>query len=284
MQKRKNLWIDIAHCYGIELEEQFHLEIDKKIINNEFRFSGEGLEYKSNGFWSVSPYEHDVLHGAIKIVKFPWRPSEHEPYYYIMLTETMTPIIMRETWQNLSRDIYSCMLDNCFRTREEAAMHMDEFVEKFKEKFYLKEKVESKNTNQKELWKIIAAHFGVKINEEFRHKHVGVLCRFTENGLQSYKKSTDNWKLCSFGEKILLHGNLEIVKLSWRPKENDCYWCVVWGADDKGCFVVKRTWGGSSGDYTRFSIGNCFDSKQEAEKNAMTIARKIRSRYDEKNI
>lgn len=64
---------------------------------------------------------------------------------------------------------------------------------------------------------------------------------------------------------LLFSDSIKIVKKPWKPKYNGKYWYV--GLDEVHDGVVDYNyWEQRAVDFTRYIIGNCFKTEEEAEK------------------
>ena len=69
----------------------------------------------------------------------------------------------------------------------------------------------------------VAKMLGVELEEEFKLDGIETKYKFTENGLYFY--APDGWWQCSnVMLPRILRGNVEIVKLPWKPKKGDAYY------------------------------------------------------------
>lgn len=58
--------------------------------------------------------------------------------------------------------------------------------------------------------------------------------------------------------------SFKIVKMPWKPKEGELYWYVRFDANNNSIVTTNR-WSQHSFDFTKYIIGNCFKTKEEAE-------------------
>lgn len=91
----------------------------------------------------------------------------------------------------------------------------------------------------------------------FYLSEVGNLIRESDN-VPAYSRTT----LDKF-QNILTDWFEEIDESNrWRPKKNHIYYCI-----SGDCYVAEDTWyGGQCVDDDRFEIGNCFQTREEAER------------------
>lgn len=112
--------------------------------------------------------------------------------------------------------------------------------------------------------KEVASLLGVELDEEFRIVNKDCVelcnmpCRITTNGLID-KNSESRFHALS----KLLEGEYKIVKMPWKPKQNDIFFFVK----PKDRNVTSMYWGDSSFDNLLYLAGNCFKTRKEAEAN-----------------
>lgn len=63
---------------------------------------------------------------------------------------------------------------------------------------------------------------------------------------------------------LLFSDNVKIIKKPWKPKEGEPYWYVQFDANNNS-IVGTSCWDQHSFDFTKYIIGNCFKTKEEAE-------------------
>ena len=84
-------------------------------------------------------------------------------------------------------------------------------------------------------------------------------------------------ELTSYTAYELLSGKLTIVKLPWKPKENDCYFYIdVTGSRYRTSFNPHNLF-----DRLNYFSGNCFETKEKAMKNSDKIIKEVFGGYFE---
>lgn len=120
--------------------------------------------------------------------------------------------------------------------------------------------------NNKELWTAIANQFGLELTEEFKVNDGDLtrssIYRFSENGVESYWPPTKEWINVNVTETQLLHNKFTVIKLPWKPKDGDSYYCISLAVEPH---VVKPCWEGDTYDIEMYSNCNCFKTREEAE-------------------
>lgn len=106
----------------------------------------------------------------------------------------------------------------------------------------------------------VAKMLGVELGEEFHIKNSdGWIYRLNFRGLET-KCQENEWLECNLLPK-LLKGKLEIVKLPWKPKSGDEYYCA---SVPQRC-VRKCYWSNITRDYAFYRLGMCYRTRAEAE-------------------
>lgn len=64
-------------------------------------------------------------------------------------------------------------------------------------------------------------------------------------------------------QELMFSDNVKIIKKPWKPKEGERYWYVTGFIDWD---IKQEPWVGNGIDLSRYLIGNCFKTEEEAEK------------------
>ena len=122
----------------------------------------------------------------------------------------------------------------------------------------------------KNLMPEVAKLLGVEIEEEFRiKKYDNRKFKFYKDGLKMKWDRENEWNINNTWLMGLYTGEDEIVKLPWKPKNNEQYWTVE---EDS---IFYDSWDNNMMDYSYLKLGNCFRTKEEAEANADRIRKEI---------
>ena len=112
----------------------------------------------------------------------------------------------------------------------------------------------------------IAKMLGVELGEIFEiqiDEYKTFQFRFTENGLQCFNgKMWDGGTIAIACLNLLLVGKYVIKRKPWKPNLDDEYYYV-----DECGYVCSDPWVNSVLDFVFYKIGNCYKTKEEAEKN-----------------
>lgn len=129
-------------------------------------------------------------------------------------------------------------------------------------------------------YKQVAEMLGVELNEEFSLKHKdGSILRFkykitVSSGLLF--KGIDDWMQSGYIDKII-SGDLTIVKLPWKPNDDESYFYY----SPCSGITYQGRWNNTSYDYCIWKIGNCFRTREEAETKGKEIMETIEKEYRE---
>lgn len=113
----------------------------------------------------------------------------------------------------------------------------------------------------------VAKMLGVELGERFRIIHVGSNKPINEYDYYFTNKDIEidkEVKACS-GEYLLTHlvyGDYIIKRKPWKPNLDDEYYYV----DEYG-YACSDPWVNFALDFVFYKIGNCYKTKEEAEKN-----------------
>ncbi len=135
MVDKKALWAGIACHFGLKLNEVFRL---KDMEGMRYRITEEGLQCCSDDIdedtWVKSCVVAKFLQGELgDAVKLKWSPSKGELYYMVSKSLNKPCHITARAWYGHDTDYNHLMIDNVFKTAEEAEKAIPMFKEKLKE-------------------------------------------------------------------------------------------------------------------------------------------------------
>ncbi len=114
----------------------------------------------------------------------------------------------------------------------------------------------------KNLMADVAKMLGVELEEEFTVPNkVATLKISAKDGLMCKFKDNKNWEYCTLYLQELLMGDMEIVKLPWKPKDGNTYYYP--NITFKG--ISCKVWFGTTSDYAIYISGVCYKTREEAE-------------------
>ena len=126
-----NLIPVIREALGLQEHEEFNLiNPQRSVISRAFRFTSNSLQIHYPQGWEEAHGMtlRALLRGDLKVAKLPFRPNEHERYWFVNLyfgTAEWTPFN-----KNFTADVIRVNGGNCYRTEEEAEKHVDEWMNK----------------------------------------------------------------------------------------------------------------------------------------------------------
>lgn len=127
----------------------------------------------------------------------------------------------------------------------------------------------------------IAQMLGVELGEEFKIKEYGErIYRFDNSGLQLiYDNGVRNLNItANMALSCLLSGDIEIVKLPWKPKMDERYWTFGLGVDGKW-IVIARRWEGYPCEFLLVDKGWVYRREEEAKAALSSVAKELGVAY-----
>ncbi|OLA37498.1 hypothetical protein [Phascolarctobacterium succinatutens] len=125
----------------------------------------------------------------------------------------------------------------------------------------------------------IAQMLGVELNEEFKIKgREGVIYKFIVDGL--IVSDDDAEKVYTTANMPLIglvRGDIEIVKLPWKPKKGDVY--STFGRLGDKWVVRSLWWGGFPEEYALLDKGWVYRSEKEAQAALPSVAKELGVEY-----
>ncbi len=107
---------EVALMLGVNFDEEFEING----TTGKFKITESGLVYEDN---TLQPFTLiNLLKG--KYNKLPWKPGcGKEYYFYSLINQT----IKNKLWVKSELDFWFYKIGNCYRTKEEAEAHIDEW-------------------------------------------------------------------------------------------------------------------------------------------------------------
>ena len=126
----------------------------------------------------------------------------------------------------------------------------------------------------------IARMLGVEIGEEFKIKgREGAIYKFIVDGLLVSDDDAEKVYTATHVPLVgLVRGNIEIVKLPWKPKKGECYFTFVIMGDKWG--VGSLHWDGFPNEYALLDKGWVYRSQAEAEAALPKVAAEMGVKYE----
>lgn len=132
----------------------------------------------------------------------------------------------------------------------------------------------------------IAHMLGVELGEEFKIKEYGErIYRFDNSGLQLiYDNGVRNLNItANMALSCLLSGDIEIVKLPWKPKMDERYWTFGLGVDGKW-IVIARRWEGYPCEFLLVDKGWAYRREEEAKAALPSVAKELGVEFVAKTV
>ncbi|WP_303234958.1 hypothetical protein [Phascolarctobacterium succinatutens] len=132
----------------------------------------------------------------------------------------------------------------------------------------------------------IAKMLGVELGEEFKIKEYGErIYRFDNSGLQLiYDNGVRNLNItANMALSCLLSGDIEIVKLPWKPKMDERYWTFGLGVDGKW-IVIARRWEGYPCEFLLVDKGWAYRREEEAKAALPSVAKELGVEFVAKTV
>ena len=126
----------------------------------------------------------------------------------------------------------------------------------------------------------IAKLLGVEIGEEFKVKgREGAIYKFIVDGLLVSDDDAEKVYIATNVPLVgLVRGDIEIVKLPWKPKKGDAYYTFE---VFRGKWVVRSVWWtGEPCNYALLDKGWVFRTKEEAEDALTKVAAEMGVEYE----
>lgn len=110
----------------------------------------------------------------------------------------------------------------------------------------------------------VARLLGVELEEEFKIQGSDELYKLTNTNL-FHVKDGETWS-SNILLVAMLTGDCEIVKLPWRPKDNDKFYCISFINDgNTGIGIDTFVWRGTNLDYAMLNAGVIYRTCEECE-------------------
>ena len=128
----------------------------------------------------------------------------------------------------------------------------------------------------------IAQMLGVEIGEEFKIKgREGAIYKFIVDGLLvSYDDAEKVYTATHVPLVGLVRGDIEIVKLPWKPKKDETFYTFGIHATENKWVVVSAKWWENVKNLALYKIGWIYRSQAEAEAALPAVATEIGVEYE----
>lgn len=126
-----NLIPMIREALGLQEKEEFNLINSNGVpFPEHFRFASYSLQIHYPQGWEEAHYMtlKALLRGDLKVAKLPFKPEEGELYYFISLNDGDAMGVFY--CSGIPYHKLRVKSGNCYRTREDAEKHSDEWLSK----------------------------------------------------------------------------------------------------------------------------------------------------------
>ena len=123
----------------------------------------------------------------------------------------------------------------------------------------------------------ITKMLGVELGEEFKIEGDNRTYWFDLDGLHSGEYVVEDEDDAMLHD--LLCGEVEIVKLPWKPKQGEKYWGFWYSQLNDAWLVILYTWSNNPEDFAFYKAGWVFHTKKEAKAALPTVAKEMGVEY-----
>ena len=123
----------------------------------------------------------------------------------------------------------------------------------------------------------ITKMLGVELGEEFKIEGDNRTYWFDLDGLHSGEYVAEDEDDAMLHD--LLCGEVEIVKLPWKPKQGEKYWGFWYSQLNDAWLVILYTWSNNPEDFAFYKAGWVFHTKKEAKAALPTVAKEMGVEY-----
>ncbi len=123
----------------------------------------------------------------------------------------------------------------------------------------------------------ICKMLGVELGEEFKIEGDNRTYWFDLDGLHSGEYVAEDEDDAMLHD--LLCGEVEIVKLPWKPKQGEKYWGFWYSQLNDAWLVILYTWSNNPEDFAFYKAGWVFHTKKEAKAALPTVAKEMGVEY-----
>lgn len=120
----------------------------------------------------------------------------------------------------------------------------------------------------------IAKKLGVEIGEKFKvAEYKYYLFWFENENLMFMLNNNDALHLYANSKMWgdILAGKVNIIKLPWKPRIGDIYYCAYFRGTMDKCRTTNFMWNDHFIDFMNFKIGNCFKTEEEVQNHKQEI-------------
>lgn len=127
-----NLIPTIREALELQENEEFSVRCGTAYVLGRYRFTKDRLEHFNvrDNCWegTSSDLFAKLVHGIYRVDKPPFKPKEGELYYYVNLN--IGEVMGNYYYSDMNHHVLIVNSGNCYRTKEEAEKHVDEWMSK----------------------------------------------------------------------------------------------------------------------------------------------------------
>jgi hypothetical protein len=123
----------------------------------------------------------------------------------------------------------------------------------------------------------IAKMLGVELGEEFKVEGDNRTYWFDLDGLHSGEYVAEDEDDAMLHD--LLCGEVEIIKIPWKPKLNERYWTFMSSLEGGKLYVLNYMWDNSVIDVALHKVGWVFRTREEAQAALPSVAKELGVEY-----
>lgn len=121
----------------------------------------------------------------------------------------------------------------------------------------------------------IAKMLGVELGEEFKIEGNNRIYKFDLNGLHS-----EHCEMESVALWAIVCGDMEVVKLLWKPNLNERYWTFMSSLEGRKLYVLNYMWDNSVIDVALHKVGWVYRTQEEAKSALPAVAKELGVEYE----
>lgn len=124
----------------------------------------------------------------------------------------------------------------------------------------------------------ICKMLGVELGEEFKVEGDNRTYWFDLDGLHSGEYVAEDEDDAMLHD--LLCGEVEIIKISWKPKLNERYWTFMSSLEGGKLYVLNYMWDNSVIDVALHKVGWVYRTQEEAKSALSKVAKELGVEYE----
>lgn len=128
----------------------------------------------------------------------------------------------------------------------------------------------------------ICKMLGVELGEEFKIKgREGAIYKFIVDGLLVSDDDAEKVYTSTHMPLVgLVRGDIEIVKLPWKPKKGEKYWGFFYSSLNDAWLLCLYRWGNNPEDCAFYKAGWVFHTREEAKAALPAVAKEMGAEYE----